>query len=251
MRAFSGIVDLPALFMVCGALFIIVFANGFALKRSAAMARAMLLEVALLLLLISLVPLFEDPLNFMTLPYVVSFGLVIFALSGFATITLGVLAPAAPSWTADNLPKFGFRIASVTMLLAATGYLAIGNTTLSGYFQIPALIFVMVMVSWVGGLAYFSRREPVLDQVGKALPGIAIIGMIVGISAAVLDVYEIQFLLPLLGFGINVGFLAVLLHVLLQLAGWINAGMDSLCLLSLVALLSAALGLVLVAQELA
>ena len=73
MRDFSGIVDLPALFMIIGALIVIAMANGFTLKRSAAMAQVMLLEVALLFMLVSLVPLFEDPLNFMTLPYVASF----------------------------------------------------------------------------------------------------------------------------------------------------------------------------------
>ena len=106
MREFSGIVDLPALFMVIGALLVISLANGFAFKRSAAMAHGMLLEVALLFLLVSLVPLFEDPLNFMTLPYVASFALVTFALAGFVTITLGAVGAASPPLPACSPNEF-------------------------------------------------------------------------------------------------------------------------------------------------
>ena len=82
MRAFSGIVDLPALFIVVAALIIIALSNGFAVKKTALSARALLMEVALLMLLINFVPLFDDPLNFMTLPYVLSFSLVIFVWWG-------------------------------------------------------------------------------------------------------------------------------------------------------------------------
>ena len=68
MRDFSGIVDLPALFMVLSTIFVIALANGFSRRGSVVMAHGLLMEVALLFLLVSLIPLFEDSLNFMTLP---------------------------------------------------------------------------------------------------------------------------------------------------------------------------------------
>ena len=52
MRAFSGIVDLPALLIVLAALFIIALSNEFAVKKTALATRALLMEVALVLLLI-------------------------------------------------------------------------------------------------------------------------------------------------------------------------------------------------------
>ena len=248
MRDFSGIVDLPALFMIIGALIAIAMANGFTLKRSAAMAQVMLLEVALLFMLVSLVPLFEDPLNFMTLPYVASFALVTFALAGFVTISLSVVA--TPPSTADVPPRLGFRIAAVFALVAGVGYLAIGHSSLNVYFQIPAVIFVAVMLFWIGLVARFSGADSVIQTLSNALPSVAILGMVVGIAAAVLDVYEEQFLLPLLGFGVNVVFLAIFLRVLLQLVGWTETRLDSVRFLALAGLLSVALGLVLMAQAL-
>ncbi len=250
MREFSGIVDLPALFMVIGALLVISLANGFAFKRSAAMAHGMLLEVALLFLLVSLVPLFEDPLNFMTLPYVASFALVTFALAGFVTITLGAVGAASPP-TADVQPKRIFRIAAAVVLLVGIAYLAIGHTSLSGYFQMSAVVFVAAMLLWIYIMARFSGGDSIAQNLANALPSVAVLGMVVGISAAVLDVYEAQFLLPLLGFGVNVVFLAILLRVLMQLVGWTDARLGSVHFLALAALLSVALGLVLMAQALA
>jgi len=250
MRAFSGIVDLPALFMITGALIVIGLANGFSLKRSAAMAQVLLLEVGLLFLLVSLVPLFEDPLNFMTLPYIASFALVTFALAGFVTVSLSVALPASSSVDATSA-KAGFRIAGVLALVIGIGYLAIGNTSLSGYLQVPAVVFVAAMLIWIGVIARLSRKEPLAQRLGNALPSIAILGLVVGISAAVLDVYEIQFLLPLLGFGVNVAFLAILIRVMMQLAGLINGSLDGLRFVSLAMLLSIALGLVLLAQAVA
>jgi hypothetical protein len=248
MRDFSGIVDLPAFFMIVGALFVIALANGFSLKRSVAMAQGMLLEVALLFMLVSIVPLFEDPLNFMTLPYVASFALVTFALAGFVTISLSVVA--TPPSTADARPKLGFRIAGFFALVAGVGYLAIGHSSLNVYFQMPAVIFVAVVLFWIGLLARFSGAGSVVQSLSNALPSVAILGMVVGIAAAVLDVYEAQFLLPLLGFGVNVVFLAIFLRLLMQLVGWSSARLDSVRFLALACLLSVALGLVLMAQAL-
>ena len=42
MRAFSGIVDLPALLIVLAALFIIALSNKFAVKKTALATRALL-----------------------------------------------------------------------------------------------------------------------------------------------------------------------------------------------------------------
>ena len=249
MRDFSGIVDLPALFMIIGAFIVIALANGFSLKRSAAMAHVMLLEVALLFMLVSLVPLFEDPLNFMTLPYIASFALVTFALAGFVTVSLSV-ALGTQSSTAEAPPKPGFRIAGAVAMVAGIGYLAIGHTSLSSYLQMPAVTFVAVMLLWISIVARFSGADSVAQSFSDALPSVAILGMVVGIAAAVLDVYEAQFLLPLLGFGVNVVFLAVLLRVLMQLVGWTTGRLDSLRFLALAGLLSVALGLVLMAQAL-
>ena len=50
MRAFSGIVDLPALLMVLGSVFVIILANGFSRRGSLVMAHGLLMEVALLFL---------------------------------------------------------------------------------------------------------------------------------------------------------------------------------------------------------
>ena len=55
MRDFSGIVDLPALFMVLGTIFVIILANGFSRRGSLVMAHGLLMEAALLFLLISLI----------------------------------------------------------------------------------------------------------------------------------------------------------------------------------------------------
>jgi ABC-type proline/glycine betaine transport system permease subunit len=103
---------------------------------------------------------------------------------------------------------------------------------------------------WIGLVARFSGADSVIQTLSNALPSVAILGMVVGIAAAVLDVYEEQFLLPLLGFGVNVVFLAIFLRVLLQLVGWTETRLDSVRFLALAGLLSVALGLVLMAQAL-
>ena len=82
MREFSGIVDLPATLMIVVALFVIALANGFSRRRTIAMAPTALLEASYLFMLITLVAMFEDPLNFMALPYMASFALVTFAIAG-------------------------------------------------------------------------------------------------------------------------------------------------------------------------
>ena len=251
MRAFSGIVDLPALSIVVAALIIIALSNGFAVKKTALSARALLMEVALLMLLINFVPLFDDPLNFMTLPYVLSFSLVIFVLAGFVLISLHAALPEnslpAPSATAPLL----FRLAAVVASVLGIGFLASGNASLMDYFPADAVVFFVAILFWLSVFARFVGHEPILTSTIETLPNIAILGLVLGISAAVLDVYEIGFLLPLLGFGVSVAFLSLLLRLLLRLGSGSasNMGFGRYALLCL--LLVASVCLVLLAQAIA
>ena len=251
MRAFSGIVDLPALFIVVAALIIIALSNGFAVKKTALSARALLMEVALLMLLINFVPLFDDPLNFMTLPYVLSFSLVIFVLAGFVLISLHAALPEnslpATSVTAPLL----FRLAAVVASVLGIGFLASGNASLMDYFPADAVVFFVAILFWLSVFARFVGHQPILTSTIETLPNIAILGLVLGISAAVLDVYEIGFLLPLLGFGVSVAFLSLLLRLLLRLASGSasNMGFGRYALLCL--LLVASVCLVLLAQAIA
>lgn len=251
MRAFSGIVDLPALFIVVAALIIIALSNGFAVKKTALSARALLMEVALLMLLINFVPLFDDPLNFMTLPYVLSFSLVIFVLAGFVLISLHAALPEnslpATSATAPLL----FRLAAVVASVLGIGFLASGNASLMDYFPADAVVFFVAILFWLSVFARFVGHQPILTSTIETLPNIAILGLVLGISAAVLDVYEIGFLLPLLGFGVSVAFLSLLLRLLLRLGSGSasNMGFGRYALLCL--LLVANVCLVLLAQAIA
>lgn len=251
MRAFSGIVDLPALFIVVAALIIIALSNGFAVKKTALSARALLMEVALLMLLINFVPLFDDPLNFMTLPYVLSFSLVIFVLVSFVLISLHAALPEnsfpATSATAPLL----FRLAAVVASVLGIGFLASGNASLMDYFPADAVVFFVAILFWLSVFARFVGHEPILTSTIETLPNIAILGLVLGISAAVLDVYEIGFLLPLLGFGVSVAFLSLLLRLLLRLGSGSasNMGFGRYALLCL--LLVASVCLVLLAQAIA
>ena len=124
MRAFSGIVDLPALLMVLGSVFVIIFGQWFSRRGSLVMAHGLLMEVALLFLLISLIPLFEDPINFMALPYMASFALVTFALAGLVTIMLSVFLPVTQTLPSSDKPKPVFRVAAIAATLLGVGYLS-------------------------------------------------------------------------------------------------------------------------------
>ena len=250
MRAFSGIVDLPALFMVLSTIFVIALANGFSRRGSVVMAHGLLMEVALLFLLVSLIPLFEDSLNFMALPYMASFALVTFALAGFATMILAVFLPLTEALPSPAKPKRLFRIAAIAATLAGVGYLAIGNSTLSAYAQPNAMVFTVAMLALVGMGAWLSARDAVIATLANQLPNIAILGLVIAISAAVLDVYELPALLPLLGFGLSVAFLTTLLRVVLQLGGWASVGLDGLRFVVTSLLVTSSVVLVLVAQSL-
>jgi hypothetical protein len=250
MRDFSGVVDLPALFMVLSTIFVIALANGFSRRGSVVMAHGLLMEVALLFLLVSLIPLFEDSLNFMALPYMASFALVIFALAGFATMVLEVLLPLTEALPSPAKPKRLFRIAAIAATLAGVGYLAIGNSTLSAYAQPNAMVFTVAMLALVGLGAWLSARDAVIATLANQLPNIAILGLVIAISAAVLDVYELPALLPLLGFGLTVAFLTTLLRVVLQLGGWATVGLDGLRFVVTSLLVTSSVVLVLVAQSL-
>ena len=254
MRAFSGIVDLPALFIVVAALIIIALSNGFAVKKTALSARALLMEVALLMLLINFVPLFDDPLNFMTLPYVLSFSLVIFVLVGFVLISLHAALPenSLPATTATSATApLLFRLAAVVASVLGIGFLASGNASLMDYFPADAVVFFVAILFWLSVFARFVGHQPILTSTIETLPNIAILGLVLGISAAVLDVYEIGFLLPLLGFGVSVAFLSLLLRLLLRLGSGSasNMGFGRYALLCL--LLVASVCLVLLAQAIA
>ncbi len=251
MRAFSGIVDLPALFIVVAALIIIALSNGFAVKKTALSARALLMEVALLMLLINFVPLFDDPLNFMTLPYVLSFSLVIFVLVGFVLISLhAALQENTLPATSATAPLL-FRLAAVLASVLGIGFLASGNASLMDYFPADAVVFFVAILFWLSVFARFVGHQPILTSTIETLPNIAILGLVLGISAAVLDVYEIGFLLPLLGFGVSVAFLSLLLRLLLRLGSGSasNMGFGRYALLCL--LLVACVCLVLLAQAIA
>ncbi len=251
MRAFSGIVDLPALFIVVAALIIIALSNGFAVKKTALSARALLLEVALLMLLINFVPLFDDPLNFMTLPYVLSFSLVIFVLVGFVLISLHAALPKNSLPASSAAAPLLFRLAAVVASVLGIGFLASGNASLMDYFPADAVVFFVAILFWLSVFARFVGHQPILTSMIETLPNIAILGLVLGISAAVLDVYEIGFLLPLLGFGVSVAFLSLLLRLLLRLGSGSasNMGFGRYALLCL--LLVASVCLVLLAQAVA
>ena len=251
MRAFSGIVDLPALFIVVAALIIIALSNGFAVKKTALSARALLMEFALLMLLINFVPLFDDPLNFMTLPYVLSFSLVIFVLVGFVLISLHAALPKNSLPASSAAAPLLFRLAAVVASVLGIGFLASGNATLMDYFPADAVVFFVAIIFWLAVFARFVGHQPILTSTIETLPNIAILGLVLGISAAVLDVYEIGFLLPLLGFGVSVAFLSLLLRLLLRLGSGSasNMGFGRYALLCL--LLVASVCLVLLAQAVA
>ena len=251
MRAFSGIVDLPALFIVVAALIIIALSNGFAVKKTALSARALLMEVALLMLLINFVPLFDDPLNFMTLPYVLSFSLVIFVLVGFVLISLHAALPKTSLPATSATAPLLFRLAAVVASVLGIGFLASGNASLMDYFPADAVVFFVAILFWLSVFARFVGHQPILTSTIETLPNIAILGLVLGISAAVLDVYEIGFLLPLLGFGVSVAFLSLLLRLLLRLGSGSasNMGFGRYALLCL--LLVASVCLVLLAQAIA
>ena len=251
MRDFSGIVDLPALFMVLGTIFIIALANGFSRRGSVVMAQGMLMEASLLFLLISLIPLFEDSLNFMALPYMASFALVTFALAGFVAIMLGVFLPMTEKLPTPAKPKRVFRLAAMATTLLGVGYLAIGNTTLGAYAQSNAVAFTLVMLALVGAGTWLTAKDAVIATLANQLPNIAILGLVIAISAAVLDVYELPALLPLLGFGLTVAFLTTLMRVTLQLGGWAKVGLDGLRFVVIGLLITSSVVLVLVAQTLA
>ena len=251
MRAFSGIVDLPALFIVVAALIIIALSNGFAVKKTVLSARTLLLEVALLLLLINLVPLFDDTLNFMTLPYVLSFSLVIFVLVGFVLISLHAALPENSLPATSTPAPLLFRFAAVVASVLGIGFLASGNASLMDYFPSDAVVFFVAILFWLSVFARFVGHQPMLASTIETLPNIAILGLVLGISAAVLDVYEMSFLLPLLGFGVSVAFLSLLLRLLLRLGSGSssNMGFGRYALLCL--LLVASVCLVLLAQTIA
>ena len=251
MRDFSGIVDLPALFMVLGTIFVIALANGFSRRGSVVMAQGMLMEASLLFLLISLIPLFEDSLNFMALPYMASFALVTFALAGFVAIMLGVFLPLTEKLPTPAKPKRVFRLAAMATTLLGVGYLAIGNTTLGAYAQSNAVVFTLVMLALVGAGTWLTAKDAVIATLANQLPNIAILGLVIAISAAVLDVYELPALLPLLGFGLTVAFLTTLMRVTLQLGGWAKVGLDGLRFVVIGLLITSSVVLVLVAQTLA
>ena len=251
MRDFSGIVDLPALFMVLGSIFVIALANGFSRRGSVVMAQGMLMEASLLFLLISLIPLFEDSLNFMALPYMASFALVTFALAGFVAIMLGAFLPLTEKLPTPAKPKRVFRLAAMATTLLGVGYLAIGNTTLGAYAQSNAVVFTFVMLALVGAGTWLTAKDAVIATLANQLPNIAILGLVIAISAAVLDVYELPALLPLLGFGLTVAFLTTLMRVTLQLGGWAKVGLDGLRFVVIGLLITSSVVLVLVAQTLA
>ena len=251
MRAFSGIVDLPALLMVLGSVFVIILANGFSRRGSLVMAHGLLMEAALLFLLISLIPLFEDPINFMALPYMASFALVTFALAGLVTIMLSVFLPVTQTLPSSDKPKPVFRVAAIAATLLGVGYLAIGNTTLGAYAGPNAVVFTLAMLTLVGTGAWRSAKGAAIAMLANQLPNIAILGLVIAISAAVLDIYELPALLPLLGFGLTVAFLTTLLRVILQLGGWAKDALDGVRLVVTGLLISGCVVLVLVAQSLA
>ncbi|NCF43204.1 MAG: hypothetical protein GWP70_00075 [Proteobacteria bacterium] len=248
MREFSGIVDLPAALMVVVALAVIALANGFSRRRTVAMAPTALFEASYLFMLITLVAMFEDPLNFMALPYMASFALVTFAIAGVVGMVLMVFRPAEDEHVALPTPKVGLRIAAILAALAGTGYLAMGNTALSGYLQPNAVIFTTVLVAVVMACGGFSSRQSAISAAIDHLPNIAALGMLVAISAAVLDIYELPALLPLLGFGVNVVFLVALIQVIMRLGGWTLAPAMVHHYLLQALLLLCAVGLVLIAE---
>ena len=251
MRDFSGIVDLPALLMVLGTVFVIALANGFSRRGSVVMAHGMLMEASLLFLLISLIPLFEDSLNFMALPYMASFALVTFALAGFVAIMLGVFLSLTETLPTPAKPKRIFRLAAIATTLLGVGYLATGNTSLGAYAQPNAVVFILVMLAFVGTGAWLTVKDAAIATLANQLPNIAILGLVIAISAAVLDVYELPALLPLLGFGLTVAFLTTLIRVILQLGGWAKVGLDGFRFVVTGLLITSSVVLVLVAQTLA
>ena len=187
----------------------------------------------------------------MTLPYVLSFSQVIFVLVGFILIALHAALPDNSASATSTPAPLLFRLVAVIASVLGIGFLASGNASLGDYFPANAAVFFIAMLFWHTAFARFVGRQPILTSTIEALPNIAILGMVLGISAAVLDVYEIGFLLPLLGFGVSVAFLSLLLRLLLRLASGSASNMSFgryalLCLLLVVSVC-----LVLLAQAIA
>ena len=187
----------------------------------------------------------------MALPYMASFALVTFALAGLVTIMLSVFLPLTQTLPSPEKPKPVFRMAAIAATLLGIGYLAIGNSTLSAYAQPNAIVFTVAMLALVGTGAWLSAKGAAIPMLANQLPNIAILGLVIAISAAVLDVYELPALLPLLGFGLTVAFLTTLLRVILQLGGWAKDALDSPRFVVTGLLISGSVLLVLVAQSLA
>jgi hypothetical protein len=107
------------------------------------------------------------------------------------------------------------------------------------------------MLAFVGTGAWLTVKDAAIATLANQLPNIAILGLVIAISAAVLDVYELPALLPLLGFGLTVAFLTTLIRVILQLGGWAKVGLDGFRFVVTGLLITSSVVLVLVAQTLA
>ena len=100
------------------------------------------------------------------------------------------------------------------------GTSAIGNTTLGATLGPTPWSLRSLCLPLSARVRGEVQKGAALAVLANQLPNIAILGLVIAISAAVLDIYELPALLPLLGFGLTVAFLTTLLRVILQLGGW-------------------------------
>ena len=255
MLAFAGSIDMPGLAMVFGPLLLVLVANGFSWQRFLLVANQIVLDIGLLFLVIASVGLLANQEDLFAFHLMASMALLTVVFALILKLPLQLLSGDVGTYA--DTAHWGFKVVAILLFVVGVYFAEIYAANASAFIDGFALVYVSFSIVVVVGLNKLSGKGDSLRALGRYLPSIGLVWVIIGAVTGLQDIYELASMTSLLMFGVLSLQYVLYLRIILFLAApekavvANNQQSDVLTTISAVALIGVVFYMVFVSTSLA
>ena len=216
MLAFAGSIDMPGLAMVFGPLLLVLAANGFSWRRFLVVSNQIVLDIGVLFLVIASAGLLANQEDLFAFHLMASMALLTVVFALILKLPLQLLSGEVGTYA--DTAHWGFKVVAILLFVVGVYFAELYTADVSTFIDGFALIYVSFSILVVVGLNKLSGKGDSLRALGRYLPSIGLVGVIIGTVTGLQDIYELASMTSLLMFGVLSLQYALYLRIILFLA---------------------------------
>ena len=200
MLAFAGSIDMPGLAMVFGPLLLVLAANGFSWRRFLVVSNQIVLDIGVLFLVIASAGLLANQEDLFAFHLMASMALLTVVFALILKLPLQLLSGEVGTYA--DTAHWGFKVVAILLFVVGVYFAELYAADVSTFIDGFALIYVSFSILVVVGLNKLSGKGDSLRALGRYLPSIGLVGVIIGAVTGLQDIYELASMTSLLMFGV-------------------------------------------------